>query len=111
MRVALARHDALLRSAIREHAGHAVKTMADAFHAVFVRDPDAVAAVDAPEHVLAMDREHTQHGDSHDERGTTRSYGAWASRPPRHGSWGPDLAKTLGSPSLLILLANSERVV
>jgi predicted ATPase/class 3 adenylate cyclase len=41
---ALARHDALVRSAIHEHDGHVVKTMGDAFHAVFVRAPDAVAA-------------------------------------------------------------------
>jgi hypothetical protein len=44
MRSALARHDALIRAAILEHGGHVVKTMGDAFHAVF-RDPhDAVAA-------------------------------------------------------------------
>src|SRR4029434_6521730 len=41
---ALARHDVWLRAAIREHDGHVVKTMGDAFHAVFVRAPDAVAA-------------------------------------------------------------------
>ena len=35
MRVALARHDALLRAAIDEHGGHVVKTMGDAFHAAF----------------------------------------------------------------------------
>ena len=44
MGTALARHDALVRAAIREHDGHVVKTMGDAFHAVFVRAPDAVAA-------------------------------------------------------------------
>jgi class 3 adenylate cyclase len=44
MGTALARHDVLLRAAIREHDGHVVKTMGDAFHAVFVRAPDAVAA-------------------------------------------------------------------
>src|SRR5690349_21196969 len=44
MRLALAQHDALLRSAIQEHRGHVVKTMGDAFHAVFGRAPDAVAA-------------------------------------------------------------------
>src|SRR5689334_11990412 len=44
MRLALARHDALLRAAIHEHRGHVVKTMGDAFHAVFARAPDAVAA-------------------------------------------------------------------
>src|SRR3954447_18267130 len=44
MRVALARHDALLRAAIHEHDGYVVKTMGDAFHAAFARAPDAVAA-------------------------------------------------------------------
>src|SRR5688572_6037652 len=44
MRVALARHDALVRAAIHEHGGHVVKTMGDAFHAAFARAPDAVAA-------------------------------------------------------------------
>ena len=44
MRAALARHDALVRAAIHEHGGHVVKTMGDAFHAVFARAPDAVAA-------------------------------------------------------------------
>jgi predicted ATPase/class 3 adenylate cyclase len=48
MRASLARHDALVRAAIQDHHGHVVKTMGDAFHAVFVRAPDAVAAaVDA----------------------------------------------------------------
>src|SRR6476646_4445138 len=54
MRVALARHDALLRAAILEHGGLVVKTMGDAFHAVFSRAPDAVAAaVDAQHRLLA----------------------------------------------------------
>src|SRR5215217_6940505 len=44
MRLALARHDALLRAAIQEHGGHVVKTMGDAFHAAFSRASDAVAA-------------------------------------------------------------------
>src|SRR5215217_4927028 len=44
MRVALARHDALVRAAIVEHHGHVVKTMGDAFHAAFARAPDALAA-------------------------------------------------------------------
>src|SRR3954471_22467657 len=48
MGAALARHDALLRTAIAGHHGHVVKTMGDAFHAVFSRAPDALAAaVDA----------------------------------------------------------------
>src|SRR6476646_5569078 len=44
MRVALARHDALVRAAIVEHGGYVVKTMGDAFHAAFSRAPDAIAA-------------------------------------------------------------------
>jgi len=44
MRIALARHDALVRAAIIEHHGHVVKTMGDAFHAAFSRAQDAVAA-------------------------------------------------------------------
>jgi len=48
MRLALARHDALVRAAIEEHGGHVVKTMGDAFHAVFRDASDALAAaVDA----------------------------------------------------------------
>src|SRR5215216_5820577 len=44
MRVALARHDALVRAAIGEHHGHVVKTTGDGFHAAFARAPDALAA-------------------------------------------------------------------
>jgi len=44
MRTALARHDALLRSAIRAHRGHVFKTVGDAFCAAFHTAPDAVAA-------------------------------------------------------------------
>src|SRR5215510_686163 len=54
MRVALARHDALIRATIDERDGHVVKTMGDAFHAAFSRAPDAVAAaVDAQCHLQA----------------------------------------------------------
>src|SRR4051812_34741895 len=54
MGVALARHDALVRAAIHDHDGHVVKTMGDAFHAVFVRAPDAVAtALDAQRRLQA----------------------------------------------------------
>jgi predicted ATPase/class 3 adenylate cyclase len=52
MRIALARHDALLRAAIREHDGYVVKTMGDAFHAAFSRAPDAVAAALDAQHRL-----------------------------------------------------------
>lgn len=44
MRVALARHDALLRQSIGEHAGHIFKTGGDSFYAVFARPLDALAA-------------------------------------------------------------------
>src|SRR3954467_11406883 len=44
MRVALARHDVLVRAAIVGNGGHVVKTVGDAFHAAFSRAPDAVAA-------------------------------------------------------------------
>jgi class 3 adenylate cyclase len=54
MRVALARHDALIRAAIVEHHGHVVKTMGDAFHAAFSRAADAVAAaLDAQQRLQA----------------------------------------------------------
>jgi predicted ATPase/class 3 adenylate cyclase len=44
MRVALARHDVLVRSAIQQQGGSIVKTMGDAFHAAFARASDALAA-------------------------------------------------------------------
>jgi len=44
MREALARHDAVLRSAIEAHGGHVFKTVGDAFDAVFSRAVDAVIA-------------------------------------------------------------------
>src|SRR5438132_1111990 len=44
MRVALARHDALLRESIGKHAGHIFKTGGDSFYAVFRTAPDALAA-------------------------------------------------------------------
>ncbi|MFN8635292.1 MAG: adenylate/guanylate cyclase domain-containing protein [Chloroflexota bacterium] len=44
MAAALTRHDALLRAAIEAHGGHVVKTMGDAFHAVFREVTDALAA-------------------------------------------------------------------
>jgi predicted ATPase/class 3 adenylate cyclase len=44
MRVALARHDALVRAAIQDHGGYVVKTTGDGFHAVFARAPDALVA-------------------------------------------------------------------
>ncbi len=44
MRVALARHDGLLREAITAAGGHVFKTVGDAFHAAFETAPDAIAA-------------------------------------------------------------------
>ena len=49
MRPALARHDAILREAIRAHGGHVFKTMGDALCAAFSTAPEALAAAaDAP---------------------------------------------------------------
>jgi len=44
MRVAVARHDAILREAIETQRGQVVKTTGDGFHAVFAIAQDAVAA-------------------------------------------------------------------
>lgn len=54
MRVALARHDTLLRTAIEGGGGRVFKTVGDAFHAVFPSAPPAVeAAVDAQRGLVA----------------------------------------------------------
>src|SRR5512132_2470548 len=54
MRVALARHDALMRKAIEGRQGHVFKTVGDAFCAAFVRPADALdAARDAQRALLA----------------------------------------------------------
>jgi class 3 adenylate cyclase len=55
MRVALARHDTLVRAAIVEHHGHVVKTTGDGFHAAFARAPDALAAGLARRVTVAVD--------------------------------------------------------
>ena len=44
MMMALERHDAILRSAIEQHAGHVFTTAGDSFAAAFTRAADAVAA-------------------------------------------------------------------
>lgn len=44
MRLALARHDALLRAAIDTNGGHVFKTMGDAFCAAFAAAPEALEA-------------------------------------------------------------------
>src|SRR5690349_2443699 len=52
MRVALARHDALLREAIEQRGGHVFKTVGDAFCASFVRPIDALDAARAAQRAL-----------------------------------------------------------
>ncbi len=53
MRLALARHDAILRSTIAKHGGHAYKVIGDAFQAAFAFPAHAVAAALAAQHTLA----------------------------------------------------------
>src|SRR5437762_13324399 len=77
MRLALARHDALLRAAIETHGGHVFKTMGDAFCAAFASPTDALdAALLGQQHLLQ------------DEGGRTGAHkvGGDASEPPE-----PDL--------------------
>jgi predicted ATPase/class 3 adenylate cyclase/Tfp pilus assembly protein PilF len=52
MRLALARHDAILNWAIADHAGHVIKKTGDGFHAVFASAQDALAAVLAVQFAL-----------------------------------------------------------
>lgn len=52
MRVALARHDALLRQCIEQHGGYIVKTTGDGFHAAFANVSDAVTAAIAGQKAL-----------------------------------------------------------
>jgi len=44
MKIALARHDTILRSSIEAHGGHVFKTVGDAFYAAFPIAPDALAS-------------------------------------------------------------------
>lgn len=55
MREALARHDAILRSAIETAGGHVFKTIGDAFDAVFPRAVDAATAAVAIQRALASE--------------------------------------------------------
>src|SRR5262245_60234224 len=55
MRAALARHDALLRRAVRGHGGHVVKPTGDGLHAAFARAPDALGAALAAQRALAAE--------------------------------------------------------
>jgi len=55
MTTALARHDALLRSAIESHAGHVFKTIGDAFQAAFASPVAALQAAAAAQRALAAE--------------------------------------------------------
>ncbi|HEV2879189.1 MAG TPA: adenylate/guanylate cyclase domain-containing protein, partial [Candidatus Eremiobacteraceae bacterium] len=52
MKLAVARHDALMRAAIEPHRGYIFKTVGDAFCAAFPTAPDALAAAVACQRVL-----------------------------------------------------------
>src|SRR6187401_682028 len=52
MKVALARHDALLHQAIETNNGYAFKTVGDAFYAVFPTAPEGLAAALAAQRAL-----------------------------------------------------------
>ena len=56
MKVALARHDAILRQAIETHGGHVFKTVGDAFYAAFTSAPAALSA--------ALDAQRALHAES-----------------------------------------------
>lgn len=55
MRVALARHDALMREAIGSANGHVFRTAGDAFYAAFATAPNAVSAALAAQLALASE--------------------------------------------------------
>lgn len=55
MQVAVRRHDAILREAIRERGGHVFKTIGDAFCAAFTRPEDAIAAILSAQQKLAAE--------------------------------------------------------
>ncbi|MBN1485604.1 MAG: adenylate/guanylate cyclase domain-containing protein, partial [Chloroflexia bacterium] len=55
MRIALARHDALLRQAIESHGGFVFKTIGDAFCAAFPTAPAALAAALAGQRALSAE--------------------------------------------------------
>ena len=54
MKVALSRHDVILRDVVGTHGGRVVKTTGDGLHAVFATAPEATAAaVDAQRRLMA----------------------------------------------------------
>ena len=52
MRVALQRHDAIMRAVIVQHEGYVFKTVGDSFYAAFVTSPQALSAALAAQHAL-----------------------------------------------------------
>lgn len=52
MRIALARHDALMRQCITQHGGHVIKTTGDGFYAAFASASDALEAALAAQKAL-----------------------------------------------------------
>lgn len=56
MRLALARHDFILQSAIEQHNGRVFKTVGDAFYAAFADAQDAAAAALAAQRALCTER-------------------------------------------------------
>jgi predicted ATPase/class 3 adenylate cyclase len=55
MAAAMARHDAVIRSALEAHSGYIFKTMGDAFCAAFARPEDAIAAALEAQRALARE--------------------------------------------------------
>src|SRR5574337_1113108 len=56
MKLALERHDALLKQAIEEQGGYVFKTVGDAFCAAFANAPDALTAILNAQRALAAEQ-------------------------------------------------------
>jgi predicted ATPase/class 3 adenylate cyclase len=56
MKIALRRHDELMRRSIEEHGGHVVKTVGDAFHAVFANVTEATKAATDAQRALSSEK-------------------------------------------------------
>jgi predicted ATPase/serine/threonine protein kinase len=56
MKLALARHDEIMRQAIESHQGYVFKMVGDAFHAVFTQATDALAATIQAQKELAIEK-------------------------------------------------------
>ena len=85
MRLALARHDALLRQAIENNNGHVFKTVGDAFCAAFATAPDALNAALAAQQALMQEFHHGEHGELQE----TSAQEAQPPTPPRFSSASP----------------------